>query len=85
MTYTVLSGTLNSIIPYHTITAGNANSSGKEDAQQDHNIRDGTTKVVSLYEAQKFKGSIDFVGTLGYKSFYACVKLYFGIKFQIFC
>ena len=43
---------------------GNANSSGnlgKEDAQQDHNIRDGIPKVVSLYEAQKFKGSIDFV------------------------
>jgi len=43
------------------LTAGNANSSGKEDAQQDHNIRDGIPKVVSLYEAQKFKGSIDFV------------------------
>ena len=43
------------------LTAGNANSSGKEDAQQDRNIRDGISKVVSLYEAQKFKGSIDFV------------------------
>jgi len=42
-------------------TAGNANSSGKEYVQQDHNIRDRIPKVVSLYEAQNFKGSIDFV------------------------
>lgn len=33
------------------LAAGNANSSGKEDAQQDHNIRGGFPKVVLLYAA----------------------------------
>jgi len=67
MDRTALSGSLLIVVLYElqfrerALTAGNANSSGKEDAQQDRNIRDGIPKVVSLYEAQKFKGSIDFV------------------------
>jgi hypothetical protein len=38
------------------LAAGNANSSGKEDAEQDNklNIRDRISKATSLYEAQNF-------------------------------